>query len=217
MDPPAQLTLLYRGAEADLFTFEMGPWKAVLKKRVRKGYRAIELDKRIRTERTSREALAMHAVKCLGVRAPTLLEINPNECSIIMTYVHGTSARSALDSTSPPDSKSILTDLGRQVGLLHGGDIVHGDLTTSNIIIDSGLRTHMLDFGMSSHTSEGEAMGADLHLLERSIATSHTSETRASIRAFLKGYAESVGAARARAVFKKASTIARRGRYFALR
>ncbi len=217
MDPSAELTLLYRGAEADLFTFEMGPWKAVLKKRVRKTYRAIELDKRIRKERTTREALAMHAAKRLGVRAPTLLEINPKECSIVMTYIDGTSARSTLDLTSSSDSRVILTDLGRQVGLLHGGGIVHGDLTTSNIIIDSSLRTHLLDFGMSSHTCEAEDMGADLHLLERSIATSHTSDTGASIRAFSKGYAESSGAARARAAFKKAATIARRGRYFALR
>ncbi len=217
MDPSAELTPLYRGAEADLFTFEMGPWKAVLKRRVRKTYRAVELDKRIRTERTTREALAMHAAKRLGVRAPTLLEISPNECSIIMTYIHGASARSALDSTSPLDAKAILTDLGRQVGLLHSGGIVHGDLTTSNIIIDTGLRTHMLDFGMSAHTSEAEDMGADLHLLERSIATSHTGDREASIRAISRGYAESSGTARARAAFKKAATIARRGRYFALR
>jgi Kae1-associated kinase Bud32 len=217
MDPSLELTLLYRGAEADLFTYEMGPWTAVLKKRVRKTYRSMELDKRIRKERTAREALAMHTAKQLGVRTPTLLEVNSSDCSISMTFIHGDSARNGLDSISPSDSRVILRDLGRQVGLLHNGDIVHGDLTTSNILIDRSLKTHMIDFGMSSHTDEAEDMGVDLHLLERSIATSHTGDTGASMRAFSEGYTESVGGVWARAAFKKAVMISKRGRYFALR
>ncbi len=217
LDSSTELTLLHRGAEADLFTFELNPWKAVLKKRVRKKYRILELDKRIRRERTTREALAMHAAKRLGVRTPTLLEVNPEGCSIKMNYIDGVLARNVLDSTSPSVARTILRDLGCQVGLLHGGEIVHGDLTTSNVVIAPGLRTYMLDFGMSSHTAQDEDMGVDLHLLERSLAASHTSDTRSSVRAFSRGYAESVGSAQARKVFRRATIIARRGRYFALR
>ncbi len=217
MDSSTGLTLLHRGAEADLFTFELSRWKAVLKKRVRKEYRRVELDNRIRRERTAREALAMHTAKRLGVRAPTLLEVNPENCSIKMNFIDGVLARNALDSTSPLVARTILRDLGRQVGLLHDGEMVHGDLTTSNVIIAPGFRTYMLDFGMSSHTIEAEDMGVDLHLLERSLVTSHNSDTMSYMRAFSRGYAESVGSAQAHKAFKKAAVIARRGRYFALR
>lgn len=217
MDSSEELTLLYRGAEADLFTFQLSPWMAVLKKRVRKTYRTVGLDKRIRRERTAREALVMHSAKRMGVRAPSLLEVNPDDCSITMTFIHGALARNALDSTSPTVRRNILRDLGRQVGLLHRGEIAHGDLTTSNIIIGHDFRTYMLDFGMSSHTNEAEDMGVDLHLLERSIATSHTTDTRTFMRTFSIGYTESIGVAKARAAFKKAAMIARRGRYFAIR
>ncbi len=217
MDSSTELTLLHRGAEADLFTFKLTPWKAVLKKRVRKTYRTMELDSRIRRERTAREALSMHTAKRLGVRAPTLLEVNPEDCSIKMNFIDGVLARNALDTSPTSVARTILRDLGRQVGLLHGGEIVHGDLTTSNVIIAQGIRTHLLDFGMSSQSSEAEDMGVDLHLLERSLVTSHTTDTSSSMRAFSRGYAGSLGSAQAHKAFKKAAMIARRGRYFALR
>lgn len=217
MGSPTYLTLLHRGAEADLFIFEGSLWKAVLKKRVRKMYRTAQLDKRIRRERTNREILAMHMAKSLGVRAPTLLEANQEDCSIIMNFIEGVLARDALDSTAPSVARTILRDLGFQVGLLHAGEFVHGDLTTSNVIIGPNSRTYMLDFGMSTHTGETEDMGVDLHLFERSLITSHNNETRSFMRAFSRGYAESIGPVEARKAFKKAIIISRRGRYFALR
>jgi len=217
MDSSTKLTLLHRGAEADLFTLVLARWKAVLKRRIRKTYRTAELDVKIRRERTTREALAMHAAKRLGVRAPTLLEVNPEDCSIKMNFIDGVLARNVIDPTSSSDSITIFENFGRQVGILHNGGIVHGDLTTSNVIIAPGFRTFMLDFGMSSHSDEVEDIGVDLHLFERSLATTHTRDTRAFMRAFSKGYRETVGSAQSQKSLKKAAVIARRGRYLALR
>ena len=218
MDPKAiEPRLLHRGAEADLFLSKLGSWDVVVKQRVRKDYRNPVLDDRIRRERTAREATALHEAKKAGVRAPSVLAVDLDRHSITMTRVVGLLARDNLDKMSPETSTRVLQELGRQIGLLHMEGIVHGDLTTSNIIISEGDIPFTLDFGMSSRSFETEDRGVDLHLLKRSIATSHTVNPDHCAKAVLRGYRVSAGLREAGLSFRKAAEIARRGRYFAIR
>ncbi len=209
--------LFYRGAEADLYFSKLGPWNTVIKRRVRKNYRAPELDARIRRERTIKEATALHEAKRAGVRSPVLLSLDVEKHSIVMTRVEGTAARDGLDRLNQRANQAVFRELGRQVALLHQGGIVHGDLTSSNIIIAQENVPFILDFGMSSYSSEAEDRGVDLHLLKRSIATSHAIDTESCSKEVWAGYREVLGANEASRSFRKTAEIARRGRYFALR
>lgn len=207
----------HRGAEADLFLTEVGPWKAVVKRRVRKKYRIPQLDQRIRSERTIREANALRDAKKAGVRAPSVLSVNLGDFTIVMSFVEGETARSCLDQLPRREQAGVLYEIGQQIGALHETGLVHGDMTTSNIIISRSGLPFILDFGMSSYSSDPEDRGTDLHLLQRSISTSHALDSRRSEKLIREGYRRELGDKAASISFLKQKEIARRGRYFAIR
>jgi TP53 regulating kinase and related kinases len=217
LDSSKLTSLFHRGAEADLFLEGSERWKAVVKKRVSKTYRSHELDLQIRRNRTAREAWALHEAKAAGVSVPSLLEVSLRECSITMTYVKGDLARDKLDALGRPQMAESFYEIGRQVGLIHRGGLVHGDLTTSNLILSSNEHPFVLDFGMSSHSLEPEDRGVDLHLLQRSITTSHLPNTKPSLSRIVAGYTEVLGKTEATKSLSKQMEVSRRGRYFALR
>ncbi|HZY93610.1 MAG TPA: Kae1-associated kinase Bud32 [Candidatus Bathyarchaeia archaeon] len=206
----------HRGAEADLYAAHAGPWKVVIKKRNPKQYREPVLDASIRRERTTAESSLIHESRLAGVRVPSLIAVDLDNTSIVMTFVDGVLVRDGLDAMSPIGRKRFFIELGRQVGLLHSGGIVHGDLTTSNIISSHDI-PFLLDFGMAHHSSQPEDRAVDLHLLQRSISTSHTSKPSACISSLVNGYRKTLGDRAARIVWRKATEISRRGRYFSVR
>ena len=208
---------LYRGAEADLFLTMIGSWKVVIKSRIRKKYRNSRLDDQIRRDRTFSEAALLHQAKMNGVRVPTLLGIDADARSIAMTYLSGTTVRDSLETVNSSQAQNLFRKLGNQVGLLHIGGVVHGDLTTSNIVVTKMGVPFLLDFGMSRFSNEPEDRGVDLHLLRRSIAATQTSGYSSHIKAIARGYEERIGSSMAASTFSKVAEIARRGRYFALR
>lgn len=218
MDSPALGgTLFHRGAEADLYLSRVGAWDLVVKRRTRKKYRNQELDNRIRRARTAREATALHEARRAGVKTPIVLMVDLEKTTIVMTYVKGLLARDSLEKGNSRSILRIFRELGRQIGLLHSSGIVHGDLTTSNILVTGSDTPFILDFGMSSWSREIENRGVDLHLLKRSLATTHHVDEESTSRAISKGYKEILGSRKASETFRKAAEIAKRGRYFALR
>ena len=207
----------YRGAEADLFLSRISPWQTAIKQRVAKKYRDPQMDGRLRRSRTISEASIMHDAKVAGVRVPSILELDLQNCRIVMTLIAGTVVRDCLDSMKSRDAKGLFRQLGDQVGRLHSAGIVHGDLTTSNIIAVSLGPPFIVDFGMSARTSESEDRGVDLHLLQRSINATHRHGALSLMNAFAEGYTESAGEKTSNATVQKAREISRRGRYFAIR
>ncbi len=208
---------LYRGAEADLFLSQLPPWKVVVKKRVRKAYRQNELDADIRKERTTRESSAIRDAKLAGARTPSVLGIDIERSSIIMTFVEGTLARDILESMDSTHRLTLLEDLGRQLGHLHSAGIIHGDLTTSNIILSPDGKAFVVDFGMTTRSTEREDFGSDLHLLQRSLIATHGLNGASSMKRVAAGYRETMEKRVAEQSIRKAAEISRRGRYFAIR
>ena len=208
---------LHRGAEADLFLSQLSPWKVVVKRRVRKAYRHEKLDASIRKERTIRESSAIRDGKVAGARLPSILGLDIERSTIIMTFIDGLLARDILDIMSNARRLALLGELGRQVGFLHSAGITHGDLTTSNIILPADEKPFMVDFGMARKSTDHEDHGSDLHLLQRSLIATHALDAASSLRRVAKGYREVVGEEMARSSLRKAAEIARRGRYFAIR
>src|SRR3989454_7735807 len=208
---------LHRGAEADLFLSQLPPWKVVVKRRVRKAYRHEKLDANIRKERTIKEASAIRDGKIAGARLPSILGLDLERSTIIMTFIDGLLARDTIDTMSNSRRASLLEELGRQVGFLHSAGIMHGDLTTSNIIVPAEEKPFMIDFGMARKSTDREDHGSDLHQLQSPLIATHALDAASSLRRVSKGYREVVGEEMARSSLRKAAEIARRGRYFAIR
>ncbi len=208
--------LLHRGAEADLFLTKLGPWKAVIKRRVRKKYRNSQLDVRIRRERTTREAAALQEAKQAGVSAPSVIQVDLHDFSISMAFLEGPMVRDQLDRLSRQKAFEVLQKIGQEIGTLHYAGLVHGDMTTSNIMLLAPT-PFIIDFGMSSHSIAAEDRGVDLHLFQRSISTSHAIDPRVAEKAIYEGYRSTMGKRDAVLTMRKQREISRRGRYFALR
>ena len=207
----------YRGAEADLLISAVDQWKTVIKRRTKKNYRQESLDNSIRRERTFSEADALHQAKVAGAKVPSIIGIEPETNSLLMTQIVGTVLRNCLDKMSRTIATRLFESLGAEMGLLHSAGIVHGDLTTSNIIVTESGTPFIVDFGMSQRSVDPEDRGVDLHLLHRSITTSHVKNVAPLIKALGKGYTETAGEAICKSSWAKARDIARRGRYFAIR
>jgi len=210
-------TPLHRGAEADLSLATIGPWRVVIKRRVRKEYRHPSLDEQIRHDRTLSEASIIHEAKTAGARVPSIVGVDIENNAIAMTHLDGTVARQRLDDMSTTEARKLLRSIGEQIGLLHRASIVHGDLTTSNVIVSPSGAPFIVDFGMSRRSIEPEDRGVDIHLLQRSIVASHSKNPSSMMNAMIIGYEQTAGKKVADSTWRKAREIARRGRYFAIR
>src|SRR5437773_4170178 len=81
--------------------------------------------------------------------------------------------------------------MGRVIGRLHRAGIVHGDLTTSNMLWRDG-RIVMIDFSLGGKDRGREARGVDLHLLREGLVSAHARAT-AYYREVVRGYREVMG------------------------
>jgi TP53 regulating kinase-like protein len=205
------MRLVYRGAEADIFSDLWAGEKAIYKFRKPLPYRHPKLDAEIRAQRTVHEAEIIHDARSFGVNSPFLFYVSPPESLIVMQEIEGPRLKSLLGS-SGADWAGLSTAFGEVVGRLHRGGIMHGDLTTSNVLVDdAGI--HLIDFGLSTHSVKVEDHAVDLRLIKETVFGAHSEIASSVMTAFTGGYASEVGEARAKAVGKKLIEIERRGRY----
>jgi len=201
--------LIKRGAEAELRRTEFMGRAAVEKFRVPKSYRIAALDDELRRSRIRMEARLMADARAAGVAVPILYDIDLVENKIVMEFVEGPTVKSVLEGGGPAGLKTA-REVGRIVGRLHRAGIIHGDLTTSNMIVrDGGIV--MIDFSLGAKEANVESRGVDLHLLKEALVSAHA---RAStyFRAALAGYRETMGKS-ADEVIAKVKDIESRGRY----
>ncbi len=198
-----QPTLAKRGAEADIYLIEWGGRKAVSKVRTTKPYRHRELDAAIRKHRTIHEANFMSAAKSAGVMTPFVYFVDPVNAEIIMEFVKGDNVRDALT----PD---LCYWMGRYAAMLHASNIIHGDLTTSNFIINKKLV--LLDFGLSYYSERTEDMATDIRLIKEVCTSAHIAVKKAFPR-FVEGYARVAGEKRTDKLMENVKEIEQRGRY----
>jgi len=185
-----------RGAEAVL-TVEGG---AVRKWRLPKSYRVRELDEQIRHERTVREARIISEARRCGVATPIILDLSRFE--IRMEYIAGVRLKEVI---TPHLSRQV----GVMVGRLHGCGIIHGDLTTSNIMLYRE-RLYLIDFGLAYHDWGIEAQGVDVHVYFQTLISTHD-DAQELITAFREGYLQTY--AKAEEVLSRVEEIKSRGRY----
>jgi len=202
------MELIRKGAEADLYLAEFGevyfPWnqeKVLIKKRISKGYRNTELDRELRTRRTVHEARLLHEAKSF-VNTPVLYEMNREDCTIVMEFIEGVRAKEGL-------TEDIAVEIGKSIARLHEGGIIHGDITTSNIIIKEGI-IYFIDFGLGEFSHEIEPQAVDLHLLKQTLKSTHHEMWQHLWKKILEGYKERENA---QDVISRVRDIEKRGRY----
>jgi TP53 regulating kinase-like protein len=110
------------------------------------------------------------------------------------------------------DSEGIFRDFGRDVAKLHMAGLMHGDLTTANVVRSDG-HTVFIDFGLAMRTSRLEDHAVDMRLIKETLAGAHPQIAQSSLNAILEGYSSVVGPARSGAVQRQLRNIERRGRY----
>jgi len=205
--------IVYKGAEA---TISLGRWhgyRVVRKWRAPKPYRIEPLDQMLRTRRTIHEAQLLHDSKRVGIPAPTVLLLSPGDATLLLSYIEGERLRETLTSTGPDERTSQCRRVGAMVGRLHGAGVVHGDLTTSNMILAGDGRIFLVDFGLGAYSWSSEDMGVDLLLMRRALSSTHYGIADECFQAFSEGYIEELGMEKASENLRKISEIERRGRY----
>ncbi|MEM3695242.1 MAG: KEOPS complex kinase/ATPase Bud32 [Candidatus Bathyarchaeia archaeon] len=212
-----KLRLIKKGAEANLYLTSWHGRKAVIKRRLPKKYRPAQLDDRIRAYRTIHEPQLMSEAKKAGVPTPTIFLVDISENAIIMEFIEGTQVKMLLSKITKSERKAICIKIGELIGRLHEKGIIHGDLTTSNMILDREGKIYFVDFGLGEKTMEIEAMGVDLHLMKRALQSTHFRFTEECFNAVIEGYSKVLGEEKAKSVLEKVREIERRGRYVAER
>ena len=199
--------LLSQGAEGKIFIGEFLSKKCVVKERFVKKYRIKELDQKLTKNRMLNESKNIARASKLGINVPTLYFVDLIERKIYMEYLENSCQLKVIlqaiysqnDITQyKPLIDKISNDLGNMISNLHSGDLVHGDLTPSNIILKIKEDTnsellnnakeiilqnknydymYLIDFGLSSvalsTTSGIEDKAVDLYVLKRAIISSN--------------------------------------------
>jgi TP53 regulating kinase-like protein len=213
MENMNSLTLLKKGAEASLYLAEWQGRRVIIKARLPKKYRPAQLDKQIRNYRTIHEPQLMHEAKAAGVATPLIYLVNVPESTIIMQYIEGQQVKGLLNKATKNDRHAICVGIGKSVARLHRAGLIHGDLTTSNMIQALDGRIFFVDFGLGEKNIELEAKGIDLHLLKRALQSTHYMFWEECFQAVLCGYTSVLGVELAEKVYEKTREIERRGRY----
>lgn len=246
-------TLLTQGAEAHLYkTTSLNPsTPAALKIRPSKPYRHPILDRRLTRSRITQEARCLAKLVREGVSVPALLAMDWEGHGgedggwggawLMMEWIDGDVVRVALEkwetwmkSATLDDEqtqaqearvRALMRKMGAAIGALHKAGVVHGDLTTSNLMLrpfangdtdaNSGHDTELdgdvvlIDFGLASQSAQDEDRAVDLYVLERAIASTHPrSETLAED--LIVGYRDSYKGAPS--ALKRLEDVRMRGR-----
>jgi TP53 regulating kinase-like protein len=209
--------LVKKGAEANLFLEEWQGRKVIMKRRLPKRYRLPKIDEKIRAYRTIHESRLLHYAKEAGVPTPTIFMVDLADSNIIMEFVEGKQVKQTLNDLSSEERQRLSNHIGELIGRLHCDDIVHGDLTTSNMILTPTCKVVFVDFGLGEKTVELELRGVDLHLMKRAFQSTHFRYAEECFKAVLEGYAQVVGEEMAQKVHGKIRAIERRGRYISER
>jgi TP53 regulating kinase-like protein len=190
--PRDQWTLLSQGAEAKVWTLSAtgtggnsngSAHTIVCKERFSKAYRHPDLDERLTKSRCRSEARVLE--KCANksdIRVPEVIRVEPP--LLYIEYVEGPSLKAyLLEKTNQPRiSFPLLAKMmGETIGKVHNLGVIHGDLTTSNMLalgdkeedVEKSFQLVMIDFGLSKSSSSVEEQAVDLYVLERALESTH--------------------------------------------
>jgi len=201
---------LFRGAESVIYLDRFDDQQALVKERIKKTYRINQIDDRLRKIRTKEEVKLLTEARKIGVPTPKILHVDYENHRIIMEFLGGKRLKEFLMEADENTIKSTCFEIGKLVGKLHAAGIVHGDLTTSNMILEKG-QICFIDFGLGLFSKRIEDQGIDLNLLFEALRSTHFKILNISWENILKGYRQEYK--NAEQVLKKVKEIENRARY----
>ena len=200
------LNVLKQGAEAKLYIglTENSNQEAIVKERFKKSYRHPDLDKSLTSKRIKNEVKLIQKAEALKINVPKVFRADLQNGIIVMEYlkdsitcreyiINEVKNNSAFESVL----KEISVKIGNIIGTLHYNEIIHGDLTTSNILIvkknkeDTETTIYFIDFGLSSVSNNLEDKAVDLYVLERALLSTHSQQAEFIFEKILEGYKQS--------------------------
>ena len=105
-----------------------------------------------------------------------------SQLKITFEFITGPSVKEFIVMTSDSDKlKAVARAVGYAVGKMHDIDVVHGDLTTSNLMIrespsdgdEWNPQVLVIDFGLGMTRPVIEDKAVDLYVLERAFLSTH--------------------------------------------
>jgi TP53 regulating kinase-like protein len=196
--------IIGRGAEAILIHENNN----LIKKRIKKSYRIDILDQKLRKQRTRKESkLLEKAAKLIPV--PKVKKVSDTNMEIDMEFIEGKKLSEHLDSLK--NAEEICIEIGKNTAKLHDAGIIHGDLTTSNMILaDKDNKVYFIDFGLGFESNKIEDKAVDLHLIKQALEAKHFNHYEQFFKAILEGYKASK---HHEATINRLKAVEKRGRY----
>jgi Kae1-associated kinase Bud32 len=186
--------LIAQGAEAKIY--ESG--NKIVKDRIKKGYRLPEIDQKLRKTRTRAEARLIKMADRAGVPVPKILDVDDRKMKLEIEKISGSKVRDVL---TPEMCKLI----GKELLKMHKANIVHGDLTTSNMILRE-KEIVLIDFGLAQYSEKVEDKAVDLHLFKECLKSKHFDMWISCWKYFLQSYKNNDN-------LKRLEIVERRGKY----
>ncbi|KAG4435929.1 serine/threonine-protein kinase bud32 [Cadophora sp. M221] len=235
--PPQLIT---QGAEALLFrsTYLLPDLPCALKYRPSKPYRHPILDQRLTKHRILSEARVLVKCRKEGVAVPAVYALDELKGWLMIEWIEGEVVRVRLnewlkrrkdagikEGVDDEELVGLMRRVGDAVGKLHAVGVVHGDLTTSNLMLRPWSKERMngsapedkvlngeivlIDFGLASQNSQDEDRAVDLYVLERAFGSTHP-RAESLFKEVLSAYGKSFKGGNV--VLKKLEEVRMRGR-----
>lgn len=195
--------LIMRGAESIITQIDS---ETITKHRPTKGYRVSELDHKFTTHRTRSEAKLLAKLADDGVCVPKLISVDEKTNTLTLEFLDGPQVKTIL---TKDNATSLGTQIGELVAQVHNAEVVHADLTTSNLILFAE-KIYVLDFGLSYISHKKEDRAVDLHLLRQSLDSYHAPIAKSVMDAVIQSYVKH--ADKADATLEKFEIVEKRGR-----
>lgn len=200
-----KMKLIQQGAEAKILLVK--DW--IIKDRISKSYRHPELDQQIRKQRTKSEAKLLIKASEI-IESPTPFFIPNDSYQIKMPFINGKKLSEHLDKLPLKEQKQIMKLIGQSIAKFHKANIIHGDLTTSNMILKKD-KVFFIDFGLGYISQKIEDKAVDLHLLKQALEAKHFKHFKELQNQVLKSYEKENP--EAKKIFERITAVERRGRY----
>ncbi len=202
----ASQKILSQGAEAKIILEK----DFIIKDRISKSYRHPELDKQIRKRRTKAETkLLKKASKIINSPIP---ESSKEFDKIKIPFIDGKKLSERLEKLELNEQKKIMREVGKSIAKIHKEDIIHGDLTTSNMILKKD-KVFFIDFGLGYISKKIEDKAVDLHLLHQALEAKHFEHWKELLQEVKKSYEKKLGKTEAKKIFERITAVEKRGRY----
>ena len=207
---PKKEKILSRNAEAVVYSGRYLDRDVVLKQRIPKKYRHPRLDQNIRNARLMREVKVLILAKKNGVNVPFVFYLDKQDSTIVLEKIHGRLLKDLIEMGDDPTD--LASKCGVQVAKLHNLHIIHGDLTTSNVIIERETdQPFLIDFGLAVFSNHIEEKAVDINVFLRTLQSTHPKVWEIAWDRFLNEYLEN--ATDGHRILKRMRKIDERVRY----